>query len=64
MSAMQRLNVLGALLTFLYGASQGWPLLSALEKSLLAYVALFGAQLLVILAVLRMARAGKGPNAR
>jgi hypothetical protein len=64
MSAMQRLNVLGALLTFLYGASKGWSLLSALEKALLAYVVLFGAQILVIIVLLQLARAGRRPSSR
>ncbi len=53
---MQRLNMLAGILTFLYGAWRGWPLMLSLEKGLLAYVTVFGAQILVITALLRLAR--------
>lgn len=58
MSGMQRLNLVAALLTFLWGAWQGWPLLLSLEKALIAYVAVFGAQILVIVGLLKLARSG------
>lgn len=59
MSAMQRLNILAGLLTFLYGASQGWPVINSLEKALLAYVIMFGAQIIIIMGFLRLVGMGK-----
>jgi len=56
MSAMQRLNLLAAMLAFLYSAWRGWPLLLGLQKALIAYLAVFGAQILIILALLRLSR--------
>ncbi len=56
MTGMQRLNVLVAILAFLYGIWRGWPLGLALQKALIAYVAVFGAQILVIIGLLRLAR--------
>ncbi len=55
---MQRLNLLAALLTFVYGTWQSWPLINSLEKALLAYVIVFGAQILVLMGLLYVARAG------
>ena len=60
MSGMQRLNLLAALSTFLYGALQGWPVISSLEKAFAAYVIVFGAQILVILGFLRLLGVGAG----
>lgn len=57
MSAMQRLNLLAAMLAFLYSAWRGWPLLLGLQKALIAYLAVFAAQILIILALLRLSRA-------
>jgi hypothetical protein len=62
MTGMQRLNLLAAMLAFLYGTWQGWPLGLALEKALIAYVVVFGAQILVILGLLRLARGPAGPR--
>jgi hypothetical protein len=61
MTGMQRLNVLVAMLAFLYGVWRGWPLGLALEKALIAYVAMFAAQILIILGLLRLVG---GPAAR
>ena len=58
MTGMQRLNMTAALLTFLYGTWQGWPLLNSLEKSMIAYVGVFGAQLLVFMGSLSLAKMG------
>ena len=62
MTGLQRLNLLAAMLAFLYGAWRGWPLALALQKALIAYVAVFGAQILVILGLLRLARGPDGPR--
>ena len=62
MTGMQRLNVLVAILAFLYGIWRGWPLGLALQKALIAYVALFGAQILVIIGLLRLARGPAEPR--
>lgn len=59
MSGMQRLNAVAALLTFLYGSVRGWPLLFSLEKALMAYVMVFGAQILVIVGLLQLARSSR-----
>ena len=56
MTGLQRLNLLAAMLAFLYSTWRGWPLGLALQKALIAYVAVFGAQILVILGLLRLAR--------
>ena len=61
MTGMQRLNVLAAMLAFLYGVWRGWPLGLALVKALIAYVAMFAAQILIILGLLRLVR---GPATR
>ena len=58
MTGMQRLNLLAALLTFLYGAWRGWPVALSLQKGLTAYVVVFAAQILVILGLLHLARGG------
>jgi hypothetical protein len=64
MTGMQRLNLLAAMLAFLYSAWRGWPLNLALEKALIAYVAVFAAQILVILGLLRLVRGPVGPRRR
>ncbi len=58
---MQRLNMTAALLIFMYGTWQGWPLMNSLEKALMAYVGVFGAQLLVFMGSMSLARLG-GPK--
>ncbi len=58
MSGMQRLNMLAAMLAFLYGAYRGWPIALSLEKALIAYVTVFGAQILVIMGLLKLAGSG------
>ena len=55
---MQRLNMTAALLIFLYGTWKGWPLVNSLEKALMAYIGVFGAQLLVFLGSLSLAKLG------
>lgn len=62
MSAMQRLNLLAAMLAYLYSAWRGWPLLLGLQKALIAYLAVFAAQILIILALLRLSQA-RSPRA-
>jgi hypothetical protein len=59
MSAMQRVNMLAALLTFIFGVSQGWPVTNSLEKALLAYVSMFGAQILIIFGFIRLMGIGR-----
>ncbi len=59
MSGMQRLNLMAALVIFLYGAWHGWPILNSIEKGLLAYVGVFGAQLLVFVGSLSLAKLGE-----
>ncbi|MCP4548768.1 MAG: hypothetical protein GY835_20100 [bacterium] len=63
MSAMQRLNILAALLMFIYGTWQGWPVINSLEKAFLAYVITFGAQILTIVGFLRLTHMGGAKNA-
>jgi hypothetical protein len=60
MSGMQRLNMLAAMAAFLYGAYRGWPILLSLEKALMVYVTVFGAQILVIMGLLKLAESGSG----
>lgn len=62
MTEMQRLNLLAAVLACLYGAWRGWPLGLILQKALIAYLVTFGAQILVILGLLRLARGPAGPR--
>ena len=63
MTGMQRLNLTAALATFLYGAWQGWPILNSCEKALIAYIGMFGAQLLIFMGSLSLAKLG-GPGKR
>jgi len=55
-SLLQRLSLLGAMLTFVVGAWRGWSLPQSLERALLAYVALFGVQVLFLMALVRLSR--------
>lgn len=56
MSLLQRLSLLGAMLTFVAGTWRGWSLPQSLERAFLAYVALFGVQVLFLMALVRLSR--------
>ncbi|MBN2169915.1 MAG: hypothetical protein JW819_01185 [Candidatus Krumholzibacteriota bacterium] len=56
MSLLQRMSLLGAMLTFLFGAWRGWSLPHSLERAFLAYVALFGVQVLFLMALVRLSQ--------